>query len=98
MTFGTRIKKMWANLYKLDKGKDKKWSDRQMNREKILEKIKDLNSLRARQNRDFKETQEKYNHHEMTDKEFKKHEKNFHKNHEKLRHEIQELEHKLNEL
>ena len=67
-------------------------------REKILEKIKELNSLRARQNRDFKGMQQKHNHHEMTDEEFKKHEKNFHKNHEKLRHEIQELEHKLNEL
>jgi hypothetical protein len=69
-----------------------------MNREKLLEKIKDLNSLRARYNRDFKEIREKHNNHEMTDKEFEKHEKNFHKNHEKLRHEIQEIEHKLKEL
>ena len=66
--------------------------------DKILEKIKDLNSLRARQNRDFKEVQKKHNNHEMTDKEFEKHEKNFHKNHEKLRQEIKKLEHKLNEL
>ncbi len=66
--------------------------------EKILEKIKELNSLRARQNRDFKEVKKKHNHHEITDEEFKKHEKKFNKNHEKLRQEIQELEHKLNEL
>ena len=69
-----------------------------MNREKLLEKIKDLNSLRARHNRDFKEVTEKHNHHEISDKEFEKHESNYHKIYDKLQHEIKELEHKLNKL
>jgi len=68
-----------------------------MNREKILEKIKDLNSLRARHNRDFKEIKEKHDHHEISDKEFEKHESRFHKDYDKIRKEIQDLEHKLNE-
>jgi hypothetical protein len=69
-----------------------------MNRDKILEKIKELNSLRARQNRDFKEIQEKHNNHELSDKDFEKHESNFHTNHEKLRLDIQKLNHQLNKL
>ena len=67
-----------------------------MNHEKTLEKIKNLNAKRAKQNRDFKEIQEKHNHHEISDKDFEKHETNYHKNHEKLQHEIKELEHQLN--
>jgi hypothetical protein len=69
-----------------------------MTREKIIERIKELNSLRSRHNRDFKEIQEKHNLNEISDKEFEKHETNFHKNYEKVRHEIQELEHQLNAL
>jgi hypothetical protein len=69
-----------------------------MNRDKILEKIKELNSLRARYRRDFKEMEKKHNNHEMSDKDFEKHESTFHKNYDKVLHEIQELEHKLNEL
>jgi hypothetical protein len=68
-----------------------------MNREKTLEKIKELNSIRARHKRDFKEIQEKHLNHEMSDKEFEKHESNFNKNYDKVQDEIQELEHKLHE-
>ena len=69
-----------------------------MNRDKILEKIKELNLFRARYNRDFKEIQEKHKNHELSDNDFKKHESSFHKNYEKLRLEIQELNHQLNKL
>lgn len=69
-----------------------------MNHEKILEKIKELNSLRAKYNREFKEIQKKHINHEISDKDFNKHESSFHKNFEKLRIEIKELEHQLNKL
>lgn len=67
-----------------------------MTREKLLEKIKKLNSKRAKCKRDFKEMKIKHNHHEISDKEFEKHKLSFRENYEKVRHEIQELEHQLN--
>ena len=69
-----------------------------MNREKIVEKIKELNSFRARCKHDFKVIQEKHKNHEISDKDFEKHESRFHDRYEKYRLEISDLEHKLNEL
>jgi len=69
-----------------------------MNHDKILEKIKELNSLRGRYKRDCKESQEKHHYHEISDKDFRKHESHFHDRYEKIRLEIQDLEHQLNEL
>lgn len=69
-----------------------------MNREKILDKIKELNSLRARCKRDFKEIQKKHDNHEISDKDFEKHNSRFHDRYEKFRLEILDLEHKLNDL
>ena len=69
-----------------------------MNREKIQNKIKELNSLRARCQHDFNEIKKKHDHHEISDKEFQKHENRFHKHYEKLHSKIHDLEHKLNEM
>ena len=67
-----------------------------MNHDKILEKIKELNAVRAKHTRDFKQIQEKHRHHEISDKEFEKRQSNFHKNHKKIQQEIHDLEQQLN--
>ena len=66
-----------------------------MNREKIEDKIKELNSFRARCNRDFKEIKEKYNNKNISEKDYEKHKQKHESKMEKIRDKIRQLEEKF---
>ena len=66
-----------------------------MDREKIENKIKELNSLRARYQRDFKEIERKYNDKNMSEKDYEKHKRKHELKIEKIRIKIRQLEEKI---
>ena len=66
-----------------------------MDREKIENKIKELNSFRARYHRDFKEIEVKYNDKNISEKNYEKHKRKHELKMEKIRVKIRQLEEKL---
>ena len=69
-----------------------------MNREKIENKIKELNSFRARYQRDFKEIEAKYNDKIISEKDFEKHKRKHELKMEKIRDKIRQLEEKFKDM
>jgi uncharacterized coiled-coil protein SlyX len=67
-------------------------------REKIENKIKELNSFRARYQRDFKEIEVKYNDRIISEKDFEKHKRKHELKMEKIRDKIRELEEKFEDM
>jgi hypothetical protein len=59
-----------------------------MDREKIEDKIKELNSFRARYHRDFKEIEVKYNDKNISEKDYEKHKRKHELKMEKIRGDI----------
>jgi hypothetical protein len=66
-----------------------------MDREKIENKIKELNSFRARYQRDFKEIEKKYNDKNISEKDYEKHKRKHELKMEKIRVKIRQLEEKI---
>ena len=66
-----------------------------MNKEKIEDKIKELNAVRAMYHRDFEEYEKKYDKHKISTKEFEKHKRKYEKQREDIREKIHKLEKKL---
>lgn len=66
-----------------------------MGREKIENKIKELNSFRARYQRDFREIEGKYNNNIISEKDFEKHKGKHELKMEKIRDKIRHLEEKI---
>ena len=66
-----------------------------MDREKIENKIKELNSFRARYQRDFKEIERKYNDKNISEKDYEKHKRKHELKMEKIRVKIRQLEEKI---
>ncbi len=66
-----------------------------MDREKIENKIKELNSFRARYQRDFKEIERKYNDKNISEKDYEKHKRKHELRMEKIRGKIRQLEEKI---
>ncbi len=69
-----------------------------MEREKIENKIKELNSFRARFQRDFKEIETKYNDKIISEKDYENHKRKFEVKIEKIREKIRQLEEKFENL
>jgi predicted nucleic acid-binding Zn-ribbon protein len=69
-----------------------------MEREKIENKIKELNSFRARFQRDFKEIETKYNDKIISEKDYENHKRKFELKIEKIREKIRQLEEKFENL
>ena len=67
-------------------------------RGKIESKIKELNSLRARYKRDFKEIEEKYKDKIITEKDYENHKHKHELKMEKIRIKIRELEEKFEDM
>ena len=67
-------------------------------REKIENKIKELNSFRARYQRDFKEIEEKYKEKIITEKDYENHKHKHELKMEKIRIKIRELEEKFEDM
>jgi chromosome segregation ATPase len=65
---------------------------------KIENKIKDLNEIRAIYHRDLEEFERQYNEKEISTKQFEKHKIDYDKKREKIRKEIHILEEKLEQL
>jgi len=68
------------------------------NREKIENKIKELNSFRARYQRDFKEIKAKYNNKIISEKDYEKHKRKHDIKMDKIRHKIRELEEEFEDM
>ena len=66
-----------------------------MDRGKIENKIKELNSFRARYHRDFKEIEVKYNDKDISEKDYEKHKRKHELKMEKIRVKIRQLEKKI---
>jgi len=66
-----------------------------MDREKIEDKIKELNSFRARYHRDFKEIEVKYSDKNISEKDFEKYKRKHELKMEKIRVKIRQLEEKI---
>ena len=66
-----------------------------MDREKIEDKIKELNSFRARYHRDFKEIEVKYNNKKISEKDYEKYKRKNELKMEKIRIKIRQLEEKI---
>ena len=66
-----------------------------MDREKIEDKIKELNSFKARYHRDFKEIEVKYNNKKISEKDYEKHKRKHELKMEKNRVKIRQLEEKI---
>ena len=66
-----------------------------MNREKIENKIKELNSFRARYQRDFKEIEKKYTDRFISEKDYEKHKRKHELKMEKIREKIRQFEEKI---
>ena len=66
-----------------------------MDREKIENKIKELNSFRARYQRDFKEIEKKYNDKNISENDYGKHKRKHELKMEKIRDKIRQLEEKF---
>jgi len=69
-----------------------------VDKKKIDDKIKDLNSIRAMYHRDFKENEIKHLEKKITDKAFEKHKKVYEKHVEKIKIKILKLERKIGQL
>lgn len=69
-----------------------------MEREKIENKIKELNSFRARFQRDFKEIETKYNDKIISEKDYENHKRKFELKIEKIREKIRQFEEKFENL
>jgi predicted DNA binding CopG/RHH family protein len=67
-------------------------------KEKIEDKIKDLNATRAMFHRDFERFEKQYKDKDISKEEFKKHKINYEKKREKIRIKIHALEGKLEQL
>jgi len=63
-----------------------------MNREKIESKIKELNSIRAIQQKHLREIEEKHHNKEISDIKFDKHKDKIDSKIDKIKHQIRELE------
>ena len=63
--------------------------------EKIENKIKELNSFRARYHRDFKEIEVKYNDKNISEKDYEKHKRKHELKMEKIKVKIRQLEEKI---
>ena len=63
-----------------------------MNREKIESKIKELNSMRAMQQKYLREIEEKHQNKEISDIKFEKHKNKLDSKIEKIKHQIRDLE------
>jgi len=66
-----------------------------MDKEKIENKIKELNSFRARYHRDFQEIEKKYNNKNISEKDYEKHKRKHELKMEKIRVKIRQFEEKL---
>ncbi len=66
-----------------------------MDREKNENKIKELNSFRARYHRDFKEIEVKYNNKKISEKDYEKYKRKNELKMEKIRIKIRHLEEKI---
>ena len=66
-----------------------------MNKEKIEDKIKELNAVRAMYHRDFEEYEKKYDNHKISIEEFEKHKRKYEKQREGIREKIHKLEKKI---
>jgi hypothetical protein len=69
-----------------------------MDREKTENKIKELNSFRARYQRDFKEIEAKYNNRIISEKDYEKHKRKHELKMDKIRHKIRELEEEFEDM
>lgn len=67
-------------------------------KDKIEDKIKDLNATRAMYHRDFEEFEKHYKEKKISKDEFDKHKNNFEKKREKIRKKIHKLEEKLEKI
>lgn len=67
-------------------------------KDKIEDKIKDLNEIRAVYHRDLEEFERQYEEQEISKKKFEKHKINYEKKREKIRKEIHILEEKLEQM
>ncbi len=67
-------------------------------KDKIEDKIKDLNSMRAMYHRDFEEFEKKYNEKEIPKEQLEKHKIIYEKKREKIRIKIHRLEEKLGQI
>ena len=63
-----------------------------MNREKIESKIKELNSIRAMQQKHLREIEEKHHNKEISNIKFDKHKDKIDSKIDKIKHQIRELE------
>ncbi len=66
-----------------------------MDKEKIENKIKELNSFRARYHRDFQEIERKHNNKSISEKDYEKHKRKNELKMEKIRVKIRQFEEKL---
>ena len=66
-----------------------------MDKEKIENKIKELNSFRARYHRDFQEIEIKHNNKSISEKDYEKHKRKHELKMEKIRVKIRQFEEKL---
>ena len=69
-----------------------------MNREKIESKIKELNSLRAMQQKHLREIEEKHHNKEISDIKFDKYKDKIDSKIDKIKHQIRELEEEVEHL
>jgi len=69
-----------------------------LNREKIEDKIKELNEFRRIYKRDFEDIEDEFKAGKMSKDHFEKKKEKYEKKKEKLRLKIQEFENKLNQL
>ena len=69
-----------------------------MNMKKIESEIKELNAVRAKHQRNFKEIERKHREREMSDKNFEKHKQKHDSKIEKIKVKLRELEEKFGEI
>jgi predicted ribosome quality control (RQC) complex YloA/Tae2 family protein len=69
-----------------------------MNKDKIKDKIKELNAVRAMYHRDFEEYEQKYYDHNISREAFEKQKRKYEKQRETIRRKIHKLEEKLERL
>ena len=67
-------------------------------KDKIENKIKDLNEIRAMYHKDFVEFEDKYKEKEISKEELEKHKINYEQKREKIRNKIHSLEEKLEKM
>jgi len=69
-----------------------------MDRDKIENKIKELNSFRARYHRDFKELEVKFNDRIISEKDYENHKRKHELKMDKIRDKIRQLEEKFEDM